>query len=190
MEDLSLEQRRADNEVEQVKARRERDRGRIDSGQISAPKDIERMQHEMESLERRITTLEDAELEVMERLEEAQATAAELEEELAGLTERLDVLGSARDEKLAELDAELAQVASERGPVAERLPDELVTLYERLRGQKGGVGAAPLRGRACEGCRLTLDHAEINRIKGLADDEVVRCEECSRILVRTPESGL
>lgn len=176
--------------MEQVKARRERDRARIDSGQITAPKDIERMQHEMESLERRIGTLEDAELEVMERLEEAQATARDLEEELAGLTQQLEVLTAARDEKVAALDAELASIAAERGPVAERLPDDLVTLYERLRGQKNGVGAAALRARACEGCRLSLDTAELNRIKGLAGDEVVRCEECSRILVRTAESGL
>ncbi len=188
--DLSQEQRRADHEVEQVKSRRERDRARLDSGQVSAPKDIERMQHEMESLERRITTLEDAELEVMERLEEAQMTAADLEEELAGLTEQLEALSVARDHKVSELDDELASVASQRGPLVERLPEELVTLYERLRGQKGGVGAAALRARACEGCRLTLDHAELDRIARLAAEEVVRCEECSRILVRTAESGL
>lgn len=190
VEDLSLEQRKADNEVEQVKARRERDRARIDGGQITRPEDVERMQHEMESLERRITTLEDAELEVMERLEEAQTTAGDLEDELAGLTQQLEVLAAARDKKLAELDAELASVAAERDPMAERLPGELVTLYERLRSQKGGVGAAALRARACQGCRLTVDNAELGRIKGLADDEVVRCEECSRILVRTAGSGL
>ncbi len=190
VDDLSLEQRKADNEVEQVKARRERDRTRLDSGQVSNPKDVERMQHEMESLERRIGTLEDAELEVMERLEEAQTSARDLEEELAGATQQLEVLTAARDAKVEELDAELASVAAERGPMAERLPEELVALYERLRGQKGGVGAAALRARACEGCRLTLDTAELNRIKGLPDDEVVRCEECSRILVRTRESGL
>ena len=162
----------------------------MDRGLVTKPADLERMQHELQSLERRITTLEDAELEVMEQLEEAQAHAQRLTEELAAIEQRLDTLVVSRDEKTSAVDAELAQLATERGPLVERLPADLVALYDRLREQKGGVGAAELRGRACGGCRLTLDHAELGRISQLPPDEVVRCEECSRILVRTPESGL
>jgi len=81
-------------------------------------------------------------------------------------------------------------VAAARGPVVADLPADLLALYEKLREQKGGVGAAELRQRRCGGCQLTLDNAEIAAIKARAVDEVVRCEECSRILVRTAESGL
>jgi predicted nucleic acid-binding Zn-ribbon protein len=190
VDDLTSEQRRADQDVEQVKTRRTRDRDRMDRGLITNPKDLERMQLELQSLERRIATLEDAELEVMEQLEEAQGEAQRLTEELAAIEMRLDALVVARDERTSALDAELATVAGDRGPTAERLPADLVALYDRLREQKGGVGAAELRGRACGGCRLTLDNAELGRIRQLPPDEVVRCEECSRILVRTPESGL
>ena len=65
-----------------------------------------------------------------------------------------------------------------------------MALYERLREQKGGVGAALLRARQCGGCQLTLDASEIARIKAAPVDEVLRCEECQRILVRTEESGV
>jgi len=91
---------------------------------------------------------------------------------------------------VATIDEQLQQVQADRGPAAEGLPDDLVALYMRLREQKGGVGAAALRARECGGCRLSLDSVELSRIKGLPEDEVVRCEECSRILVRTSESGL
>jgi predicted nucleic acid-binding Zn-ribbon protein len=190
VDDLTAEQKKVDQDVEAVKARRARDRDRMDQGLVTNPKDLERMQHELESLERRISSLEDDEIEVMERLEEAQRELDELQALIAQTDERLGELGSVRDEKLAEIDEQLREVQQGRGPAAADLPADLLALYDRLRDQKGGVGAAALRARACGGCRLTLDSAELTRIKGLPDDEVVRCEECQRILVRTSESGL
>ena len=44
--------------------------------------------------------------------------------------------------------------------------------------------------RRCGGCQPELNNIELGRIKAAPSDEVIRCEECSRILVRTPESGL
>ena len=190
VDDLTAEQRKVDADVEAVRVRRTRDRDRMDRGLIANPKDLERMQHELESLERRISSLEDDELEVMEKLEEAQAELAELEGMVAETEEQLTALAATRDEKLAGVDEELEKITADRGPAVDGLPADLLALYDRLREQKGGVGAAELRARQCGGCRLTLDQAELNRIRGLAPDEVVRCEECQRILVRTDESGI
>jgi len=162
----------------------------MDQGLVTSPKDLQRMQHELESLERRITSLEDQELEVMERLEEAQKSHAELSGQVVALDERLETLTAARDEKSGALDADLAQVQADRATAVDGMPDDLLSLYDRLREQKGGVGAAALRARECGGCRLSLDPAELTRIRAAAPDEVIRCEECQRILVRTSESGL
>lgn len=190
VDDLTVEQRKADQEVEQVKARRQRDRSRMDAGQITNPKDLERMQHELVSLERRITSLEDAELEIMEKLEEAQQVLDGLGIRLADVDAELGTLGAVRDSRQAEIDATLDSLAQERKPAAAELPEDLMALYERLRENKGGVGAAMLRARQCGGCQLTLDASEIARIKAAPADDVIRCEECQRILVRTAESGL
>ncbi|HEX5917563.1 MAG TPA: C4-type zinc ribbon domain-containing protein [Nocardioides sp.] len=189
VDDLTVEQAKADREVEQVKARRERDRTRMDTGQITNPKDLERMQHELVSLERRISTLEDAELEVMEKLEEAQQVLDGLGIRADDIDARLAELVAARDEKLAEIDRSLDEVSAARGPATEGMPDDLMALYERLREQKG-IGAALLRARQCGGCNMTLDASELSRIRSAPADEVIRCEECQRILVRTDESGL
>ena len=190
VDDLSAEQRKVDGDVEQVKARRTRDRERMDSGAISNPKDLERMSQELVSLERRIATLEDEELEVMARLEDAQRDLDEATARLEQADQRLAELTAARDEKVAELDAQLLDVEAQRGPAVEGLPADLLGLYDKLRAQKGGVGAAELRQRRCTGCQLGIDNAELARIKAMPVQAVVRCEECSRILVRTAESGL
>lgn len=190
VDDLAAAQAKADADVEQVKTRHTRDRQRMDSGAIANPKDLERMQHELATLERRISVLEDEELEVMEQLEEAQSAMAELTTGLATIDDRLGELTTARDAKVASFDAELATVGAGRDAILADLPDDLVALYEKLRAGKGGIGAAELRARQCGGCRITLDPAELSRIRGLAEDEVLRCEECQRILVRTAESGL
>lgn len=190
VDDLTLEQRKVDADVESVKARRERDQQRMDQGLVSNPKDLQRMQEEMVSLSRRISSLEDDEIEVMERLEEAQHGLDALTRELADLDAQIAEVTASRDARLAEIDQALSALDADRGPVTAELPDDLVALYSRLRESKGGVGAALLRARRCEGCNLDLDHAELAAIRQAPADEVIRCDDCSRILVRTSESGL
>ena len=190
VDDLTAEQAKVDADVEQVKTRRERDQQRIDQGLVSNPKDIQRMQQEMVSLERRITSLEDDEIEVMERLEEAQRTLDNLTGELTDTEKRIDEVTASRDSKLAEIDQTLDELREQRQPVAAEIPEDLLSLYDRLRESKGGVGAALLRAKSCGGCMLDIDNAELATIRAAADDDVIRCEECSRILVRTSESGI
>jgi predicted nucleic acid-binding Zn-ribbon protein len=190
VDDLVAEQTKVDGDVEQVKARRERDRQRIDQGVVNNPKDIQRMQQEMISLERRITSLEDDEIEVMERLEEAQNTLDTLTAQLAETDAQITETTTTRDTKLTEIEKSLSELETHRAALAVELPADLLGLYDRLRESRNGVGAAPLRARRCGGCMLDLDNAELATIRAAADDDVIRCEECSRILVRTGESGL
>lgn len=188
--DLTDEQQRADADVELVRSRRERDRGMVDSGAITDPKALQNMLGELESLERRISTLEDVEIDVMERLENAQGELAERTAAWEELQRRAGELETARAAKAAELERSLTELAAEREQTASGLPGDLLDLYQRLRDSKGGIGAAALRRRECGGCRLTLNASDLGVIAAAPTDEVVRCEECGRILVRTGESGL
>jgi uncharacterized protein len=190
VDDLTTEQKRADADVEQVKARRVRDQGMIDAGSITDPKALQRMLGELESLQRRISDLEDVEIEVMERLETAQAGFDDRVRELEEIDAQVSTLEAARAAKAAELERSLADTAAEREGLVSEVPDDLFALYTKLREQKGGVGAAALRRRECTGCRLTLNPSDLAKITAAPTDEVLRCEECSRILVRTGESGL
>ncbi len=187
--DLTRDQKKADLEVELVKARRVRDEERMNSGQISNPKDLEKMQHEIVALDRRIGTLEDEELEVMEALEEAQSRLTAVTAQLTELHVTIEEATTVRDAKIVEIDKEAQAAIAERKILAEKIPDDLTVLYDRLRAQYG-TGAAPLKARRCEGCRLELNGADLREIAAKPSDEVIRCPECTRILVRTLESGI
>lgn len=190
VDDLTREQRKADADVEQVKARRQRDQQRLDAGAITNPKDLEHLQHELVSLDKRISDLEDVELDVMERLEQAQADLDETRAELARAEQRTAELNASRAERLEDLRAQAGKLKERRAQLVADMPADLLGLYEKLREQKGGVGAALLRQRRCNGCSLQLDNQVLVQIAAQPPDVVVRCEECGRILVRTGESGL
>ena len=188
--DLKREQTKADADVEQVRTRITRDRARLDAGQVSSPRELENLQSEIESLLRRQSDLEDVELDVMERLEAVQAGLKEGVAERGSIGTDIDAVTARRDVALTELAALSDAAAQRRTAVVAEEPTDLVDLYERLRAQHGGVGAAALRRGQCQGCHLTLNTVDLNAIRAAAPDDVLRCEECRRILVRTDESGL
>lgn len=188
--DLQVDQRKADGEVEQVKARRVRDEERLNSGAITNPKDLESLQHELGALERRISTLEDEELEVMERLEDAQQRLDKVSGDIGELDVEIGQNEATRDARFGEIDNELQTAKVDRDDAVSRVSADLLALYEKVRENKGGVGAAALRQRACQGCRLEINGADLRELASQPDDEVLRCPECGRILVRTAESGI
>jgi predicted nucleic acid-binding Zn-ribbon protein len=142
------------------------------------------------TLDRRISDLEDEELAVMERLESAQQTLDRLSGELAAVEADGTQALKARDEAMAELSSRESDARAEREKIAADVPGDLLALYERLRVQLNGVGVGALRQGRCGGCQLAVGSADLARMATTPDDEVLRCEECSRILVRTAESGI
>ena len=175
--DLNREITKQEDEIEAVRAREDRDRKLLNDGNVGS-RQITDLEHELETLGRRQTALEDDLLELMERRE-----AVELDIQHAGaeLTKA--------EETLADLDTAQARRAKEREQMIGGFPADLLALYDRVRAQRG-IGAGLLRARRCGACQMELDRHAIAEIKEAPADDVVRCEECGAILVRTPESGL
>lgn len=187
--DAERAQAKAEADVEQVRQRAARNRARLDAGQGTA-KDLQALQHELETLAVRQAALEEIELEAMEAVEAAQARVAQVASELATVQ---SALAEARDRMAAatlELDEQVAVVSADRASAVGGVPSDLVALYEKVREQVGGTGAARLHQRRCEGCRLELTPVDLSRFRTAAPEAVLRCEECRRILVRTADSGL
>jgi predicted nucleic acid-binding Zn-ribbon protein len=188
--DLQRGQIKAETDVEQVRSRIDRDRQRLEAGQVSSPRELENLQSEIESLVRRQSDLEEIVLDLMERREGVQ------ERREAALSEREEIAANResvtarRDAALGEIGEQAGKASDQRAAVASEEPQDLLDLYERMRVQHGGVGAAALRRGRCEGCHLSLNTVDLNSMRAADPDEVLRCEECRRILVRTPESGL
>jgi uncharacterized protein len=188
--DLGREQSKIDADVEQVRTRMQRDQQRLDAGQVGSPRELENLQSEIESLHRRQSELEDVELEVMEKREVVQGRLDELRREREQTALTLTETEQRRDTTWAEIDAEADKTSTQRNELAATLASDLLALYEKIRASSGGVGAAALRRGQCEGCHLQLNTTDVNRIRDADPDEVLRCEECRRILVRTADSGL
>ena len=188
--DLARESKKFEDEIEQVRTRRARDEERLGSGVITVAKQLEELQHEVATLTRRQSDLEDQELEVMERAETAQATLDQLTGQADALLAERDAAAVARDKAFEEIDAEIARTTGERAEMAATFPEDLLKLYEKLRAEHGGVGAGPIERGRCGGCRLDLMNNEKSYIKAAPVDEVLRHDECGRIMVRTAESGL
>jgi predicted nucleic acid-binding Zn-ribbon protein len=165
VDDVARDVSRMEKDVEQVRSRADRDRARLDAGTGPA-RELEALQQEL--AQRALDV-------VAERLTERRQTRAELEQRHATLVRGID--------------ADRAFRRQGRVPLVADLPADLMELYEKIRASTG-MGAALLRAGRCEGCRLELSGSERSRVRATDADEVVRCEECRRILVRTAESGL
>src|SRR4051812_11151712 len=188
--DLGREQSKLEGDIDQVRTRMQRDQQRLDAGQVGSPRELENLQHEIGTLHKRQSDLEDEELEIMEKREVVQKRLAELRAEQGQIGTTLAELEQQRDSAFAEIAAETEKASAQRAETVAGLPAELVTLYEKVRTSSSGIGAAALHQGRCEGCHLQLNTTDINRIREAPEDEVLRCEECRRILVRTAESGL
>ena len=184
--DLERELAASDEAVRQVRERAERNRARLEAG--AGARDATALERDLTALARRQGELEEVELDVMERLEQAQGQAAAAEAELAGDAARRAELETARDAAVAEIAAQARSLAQGRQRQVQGLDAGLVALYERLRASTG-LGAAALAGGACGACRTVLSVTELARVRAEPPDAVVRCEECERILVRVPEGA-
>ena len=187
--DLDRELSRAERDVEQVRTRIDRDNQRLNAGQVSNARELEQLQSEVASLRRRQDDLEEVVLELMERREAAQSLRDGAVAEGDTVGAETAVVSTRRDAALADIEEQAAKATAARAAVEADIPADLRALYERIRAASG-TGAALLRRGQCEGCRETLSTVERNEIRAAAVDEVVRHEECGRILIRTGESGL
>lgn len=187
LDDAKIELARIEDDVRVVDERIAKDKQR-ESGAASA-KEVQALEAELASLATRKSNLEDAELVVMQNVEDAEAEVASVLAQRDALDAQRSELAAAIASKEAEYDREIAQVSGERAALAQSLPADLIELYERQRARYG-IGAALLTRRVTGGSGVELTSTDLDAIRAAAPDDVVICPDSSCILVRTNESGL
>ena len=180
---IALELRRGEVDVETVTDRIKKDEARLASGNAT-PKELEQLQHEVATLKKRQEALEEIELEIMVRSEAITARTNTLTTDLASLETLKAEINQRLTAASGEINTVITNKKSDRDAVAVKIEKPLIDLYEKIRSASGGVAAAALVGNKCNGCNLAINAVEMERIKSLAKDELLRCEECRRILVR------
>jgi predicted nucleic acid-binding Zn-ribbon protein len=179
---IALELRRGEVDVETVTDRIKKDEARLSSGNAT-PKELEQTQHEVETLKKRQLALEEIELEIMVRSEAITARTNTLTTDLASLETLKAEINQRLTAASGEINTVITNKQSDRNVVGAKIEKPLLDLYEKIR-SSSGVAAAALVGNKCNGCNLAINAVEMERIKSLAKDELLRCEECRRILVR------
>ncbi len=183
-DDVARRQRRLEDDLAATETRITEIERRLYSGVVSAPRELQAMQADAESLRRRRSTLEDEVLDAMAEHEPLEAAVSGLEDERERLDQEGARLRALIAEAQAEIDAELKAEEARRAEAVTGLPGDLVDRYERLRSRLDGIGAAPLVGGRCGGCHLSLPATEIDRIRREPPDALITCDQCGRILVR------
>lgn len=181
LEDLEGQVQRLESEIDGVRQREDRDRALLNSSDTNA-KQLAELQHELETLQRRQSALEDSELEIMERREQLQSEQATEQENIDTLAGELTAARHARNEALADIEQTRDARTARRSELTAGLDPELAALYDRS-------GAGALQGGRCGACRIEIDRGELSRIAAAAEDEVLRCPECGAILLRVKGTG-
>ncbi|MDQ4065650.1 MAG: C4-type zinc ribbon domain-containing protein [Actinomycetota bacterium] len=179
--DVGRDQDKLEGEIEIAEAKIAKEEQRMFSGSVANPKELSALQAEVEMLKRKKGELEDQLLEVMVAKENAAATLERLEGERSRASSEAERLTNEVAMLVNDIEAQLADHEARRGEIARDIPDDVLKLYEQIRGSKGGIGAAALEGGTCQGCHTKLPNKEVERLK--AEGGLQRCENCRRILV-------
>jgi predicted nucleic acid-binding Zn-ribbon protein len=181
---LTASQRRLEDDIAGLEAKAAMVDKSLYSGTVTSPRELQDLQADLESLQRRQSHLEDEVIELMEKGEPLDADLARLAEVLAGQRAEVERLQIELTTQEAELDVVIETTERERGELVSGIDAPLLAEYERLRADLGGIGVARFEGGRCLGCQLALSAVERDRIKSLPPDALVHCEECGRLLVR------
>lgn len=181
LEELQLELSRIEADVKLVEQREARDRALLESAKN--PKDAQGLQAELATLAKRKNALEDTELEVMERLAEAEKAVAAAKANRDEMLLKIESLQLAQSQAVAKIQSGLTLLQGTRELLSARIPQDLLELFEQK--AKRSVAVGRLSSRECGACRMSLTATDYSRVSSLPADELVTCPECQAILVRS-----
>jgi predicted nucleic acid-binding Zn-ribbon protein len=182
--DIERAQKAVEDEIALLAEKRAGVEAQMYGGGSSNAKELQSLQDEIDSIDRRRARLEDDVLEHMVELEPLDAALAATSEQRTQLDEASVDLTARLAEAESAIDAELRRIEAERAPLAEGVDAALLARYEKLRASHQGVGIARLDGTKCTGCHLALPAAEVEAVRRQARDEgIAECPECDRLLV-------
>lgn len=178
---LLVEQRRLENEIDSMDRKAAADEKRLYDGSIANTRELDALQHEIANIKERKARTEDELLERMERREDLETRAAAEDVEVASARAKVEEVGGEGLRELEQAEASLAEKRAARAAIVPEIDEELLELYEDLRRQKHGIGAAALVDGVCQACHEKLSALELDRLKHA--EGVKRCEYCRRIVV-------
>lgn len=180
LDSVELELKRAEADLALVEQRIEKDNLRLN--QTSSSKDAQGIQAELETLQKRKSDLEDLELAVLERKEQAEAAYKTILGDKQVIDDELSIKETANESEILKLRSGLDLLMQQRAQQISRTDAELIALYEKKASR--GVAVGRLLNRECGACRMTIGATSLAEITALPQDEIATCPDCQAILVR------
>lgn len=181
LDEIGRDQSRFEHEIDSMTQKEQADQQRMYDGSIVNAKELEALQHEIASVHKRRSDREDELLALLELRENLEAEAVAAEQQAAALRVRAEEAASAATDELARIETELSEGTAHRAAIAAEVDAEVLELYDDLRRQKKGIGAAALVDGVCQACHEQLSSVELDKLKRA--EGIRRCEHCRRILV-------
>jgi predicted nucleic acid-binding Zn-ribbon protein len=181
LDEITREHHRFEGEIGIADQKIQKEEQRLFSGAVSNPKELGALQAEVTMLKRKKGELEDQLLEVMLQKDDATSTVETLGRERSDMASQAQSLEKTVAQLIVEIEGDLERHRARRTEIAPTIPEDLLSLYERLREAKGGVGAAALVDSTCQGCHTRLPSKEAERLR--SERGLQRCDNCARILV-------
>ena len=178
---VAREQRRLESDVDSVEQKIEAERKRQFDGSVANPKELQSIEHEVQSLRGRKSRMEDGVIEKMEEREQLEARLPGLQAEAGDARERLAEIERTSAKELVEVERDLADRSAKRAVLGGGFDPDLLELYDELRRQKKGVAAVKLEDGVCGGCHQKLSPVYLDQLKRTKG--IRRCEYCRRILI-------
>jgi predicted nucleic acid-binding Zn-ribbon protein len=142
------------------------------------------MQHQMASVKTEIDQFESRTLEIMMAADELSAglkrAEAQLKADEAAVAAERAAIQRERDEQAAVARTS----ADERAALVAEMPPALVSTFERVARQRGGVALARAEKERCVVCQVRLRPMVYTAVK--RNDAIVQCDSCQRILYYVP----
>jgi uncharacterized protein len=179
--DLELELKRSENDLELVENRITKDNQRLST--TSSSKDAQGIEHELTTLAKRKSELEDTELGIMDELDKVRAELIAAEKAKSEAESELNSLRSALSSNASTLDSQRAELTAKREALVGLIDPELAVAYQKKADRAVAVGR--LTGRECGACRISITATNLEEIVALPADEISECPNCQAYLVRS-----
>jgi predicted nucleic acid-binding Zn-ribbon protein len=184
LKDLRRSQKEAEDHASILEDKATEVNGVLYDGSVSSHKELEALQQEHQQLKQNQGQFEDQALEFMELAEPVEQELQLLQAKSAAIVERIADLEAQITVAVAEIEVQLDEQLVQRESAQAGIAPDLLSLYEGLRTQQGGIAVARLVGARCEGCHLEIPSGELDVIRKAPADQPVTCPECTRLLVR------
>ena len=149
---------------------------------VIAVREAEALQHEIAGVAGEHSSLDDAELLLLDESETLDKRIAESRAAIPALETAATQATAALAAAVAAVDAEITAANEERMRLAAGIDGETLALYNQVRSRMSSAAVAEIAKGACGGCRTSLSVKEQAEMKKVADTSDARCPYCGCLL--------